>query len=242
MKTEHINEKNIQHFNDFKRSYVTSAFKLQSLNLFLCRHFDTISDLEFNCNSLQFVAISSFSFRQRLHLFDTGLYGKYLPRIDHFRSGIPPSSLMCHTSFESSVSFLYRILLNDILWFPNLLLKVVEQMPLQCLIFLLGRLEETEHWQSMSFSKQFPSSGHIALRGQLQDFVLVRFCGGSCNILRLCRLIWPPTFVVHEQLIFSVFLLNTLLSLWWAGKCLSIRLKKYFPILVITDRLYGGLN
>ena len=73
-----------------------------------------------------FVAISNFSFNQRLHLSIARFTEAYFCTI--FLSNFCVvffADLRFHTFFESSVSFLYCSLLNDFLWLVNRFLKMV---------------------------------------------------------------------------------------------------------------------
>ena len=61
-------------------------------------------------------AISSFSFRQRLHLSDERLKREHFLRIVHFIRGTEFLRFIFQNSLESSVSFLCAAKLKDFLW------------------------------------------------------------------------------------------------------------------------------
>ena len=82
--------------------------------------------------------------------------------------------------------------------------------------------------------------GHFSLFMQSQVLSLL-LVGGSRTVL-LCLLMIDFTFGIQLQLIFALFQLKSLFSLWCGGKCLSISLKKVLPIFVTTDLRNGGLN
>ena len=70
-------------------------------------------------------AISSFWFRQSLHLSDEQLKREHFLRILHFNWGTEFLRFIFQNSFESSVSFLYAAKLKDLLWLLYLFLNVV---------------------------------------------------------------------------------------------------------------------
>ena len=61
-------------------------------------------------------AISSFSFRRRLHLSDERLKREHLLRILPFILEAEFPRFIFQTSFKVSVLFLYGIILKDLLW------------------------------------------------------------------------------------------------------------------------------
>ena len=62
-----------------------------------------------------------------------------LSKIRHFSDHVDPLSLISQMCVESLVSLEYRLWVNALLWFPNLVLKSVEQIPTYVLIvFLFG--------------------------------------------------------------------------------------------------------
>ena len=76
-------------------------------------------------------AISSFSFRQRLHLSDELLKREHFVRILHVILGTKFLRFLFQNSFESSVSFLYAGKLKNALWLLYLFLNMVSTIPIQ---------------------------------------------------------------------------------------------------------------
>ena len=109
---------------------VMLSSKFNSKSLWKCLHLETSSDLLFRRFFPWCVAISNFSFKQRLHLNNARFTGVHLRTIFQAISELLFLDLRFHTSFQSSVSFLYWWLLNDFLWLANHFLKVVSQLPL----------------------------------------------------------------------------------------------------------------
>lgn len=83
-----------------------------SIYLFICLHFDTISDRELIIPACVDRAMMSFSDRQRSHLLDPPTYGWALVTISHFIVYGMPASCNSHTSFDSSVAFLLLLCLK----------------------------------------------------------------------------------------------------------------------------------
>ena len=90
-----------------------------------CRHFEMISERLFKSSGPSCSRISNFSWRQSWHRFDEGLKGGCWLMIFHFIWCCPPRSLILHTSFESSVAFLYFTSRKSFSWFPNLVLNAL---------------------------------------------------------------------------------------------------------------------
>ena len=87
---------------------------------------------------------------------------------------------------------------------------------------------------------QFPFRGYSVFFRQLHGGVV-----GVALLLMiflLCFLMIMDIFSVQLQLTLMVFLLNILWSLLDRGKCLSINLRKVFPMFVLMFLLKGGLN
>ena len=87
---------------------------------------------------------------------------------------------------------------------------------------------------------QFPFRGHSVFSRQLHGGIV-----GVALLLMiflLCFLMIMDIFSVQLQLTLMVFLLNILWSLLDQGKCLSINLRKVFPMLILMFLLKGGLN
>ena len=113
--------------------YVTSGFwifdaRVCHIYLFWWWHFDIISDFLFNklFSSLS-SNISSFSFKQREHLFDWGLYARNWFFTAHDAFGLQIPALKFQYSTDSFVLFSYLLMLNDPLWFAY---KSVSLIPL----------------------------------------------------------------------------------------------------------------
>ena len=75
-------------------------------------------------------AISSFSFRQRLHLSDERLKREHFLRILHFIWGTEFLRFIFQNSSEISVSLLYAGKLKDLLWLLYHFLNVVSTIPI----------------------------------------------------------------------------------------------------------------
>ena len=97
--------------------------------MFTCLHFEISSvvllRMLFPLNN----AISSFLFRQRLHLSDERLKRELFLRILHFLLVTKFPRFIFQTSFESSVLFLYAAKFKDLLWLLYILLNVVSAIP-----------------------------------------------------------------------------------------------------------------
>ena len=104
-------------------SYDISAY------LFLCLHLFKISVRLFSillslCNT-----IFSFSFKHNEHLLLLVLYAWCLPKISHVMFALRLLSFNFQNLLESSVSDLWFLRLNDLLWFAYLSLNVVSLIP-----------------------------------------------------------------------------------------------------------------
>ena len=91
---------------------------------------------------------------------------------------------------------------------------------------------------------QRPPKGHSSLFLQLQDpisgFLSLVISSLSCLRLWLLKMLY--TFLVQQQLIFSVFLLKILLNELSPLKCLSRSCRKYLRILMLASLQNEGLN
>ena len=99
-------------------------------SVFMCLHFEISSVLLLRMLFPLNNAISSFSFRHRLHLSDDRLKREHFLRILHFIWGTEFLRFIFQNSFESSVSFLYAGKLKDLLWLLYLFLNVVSAIPI----------------------------------------------------------------------------------------------------------------
>ena len=97
----------------------------------MCLHFEISSVLLLRMLFPLNNAISSFSFRQRLHLSDERLKREHFLRILHFISGTEFLRFIFQYSFESSVSFLCNGKLKDLLWLLYIFLNVVSAIPIK---------------------------------------------------------------------------------------------------------------
>ena len=102
---------------------------LKRVCLFMCLHFEISSVLLLRILFPFKNAISSYSFRQRLHLNDERLKREHFFRILHFIWRTEFLRFIFQNSFESSVSFLYAGKLKDLLWLLYLFLNVVSAVP-----------------------------------------------------------------------------------------------------------------
>ena len=93
----------------------------------MCLHFEISSVLLLRMLFPLNNAISSFSFRQRLHLSDERLKREHFLRILHFIWGTEFLRFIFQNSFESSESFLCAGKLKDLIW----LLYAVSAIPIQ---------------------------------------------------------------------------------------------------------------
>ena len=134
-----------------------SAVKFASLYLLLWRYFEMTSDRLFSRLSPLCIAISNFSFKQRFHRVDIGLYDEYLPSMIQVIFGVPCRSLTFHNSFESSVSFLYRSLAKVIFMVAVPALKIGGANSL-IYLFLVIRLRLKI--QPLGTKHPFPSISH----------------------------------------------------------------------------------
>ena len=96
----------------------------------MCLHFEISSALLLRMLFPLNNAISSFLFRQRLHLSDEQLKCKHFLRILDFVWGTEFLRFIFQNSFESSVSFLCAGKLKDLLWLLYLFLNVVSAIPI----------------------------------------------------------------------------------------------------------------
>ena len=115
--------------------YVTSGFwifdpRVCHIYLFWWRHFDITSDFLFNKLFSLSSNISSFSFKQREHLFDWGLYALNWFFTTHVTFGLELPAFKFHYSTDSFISFLYLLILNNLLWFAYRFLNVFLLIPL----------------------------------------------------------------------------------------------------------------
>ena len=84
-----------------------------SKSLLKCLHLETSSDILFRRFISWCVAISNFSFKQKLSFIIVRFTHAHLRMVFHAISAPLSVDLRSHTSFESSVSSLYWSLLND---------------------------------------------------------------------------------------------------------------------------------
>ena len=97
----------------------------------MCLHFEISSVLLLRILFPLNNAISSFSFRQRLHLSDERLKREHFLRTVHFIWGTEFLRFIFQNSLESTVSFLYAAKLKDLLWLLYLFLTVISAIPVQ---------------------------------------------------------------------------------------------------------------
>ena len=96
----------------------------------MCLHFEISSVLLLRMLFPLNNAISSFSFRQRLHLSDKRLKREHFLNILHLIWGAKFLRFIFQNSFESSVLFLYAGILKALLWLPYLFLNVFSAIPI----------------------------------------------------------------------------------------------------------------
>ena len=110
--------------------HVMLSSKLISKSLLKCLHLETSSNLLFRRFVPWCEAISNSLFKERLRLSIARFIGVHLCTIFQAISPLLFVDLRFHTSFESSISFLYSSILNDFLSLVNRFWKVVSQLPL----------------------------------------------------------------------------------------------------------------
>ena len=156
--------------------------------LFTCRHLLNSSDLLFKMFFLQPLRISNFSSRQRRHFLGP------VPRVGiclMISYAIVCSRLLSfrfQTCLDSSVSFLYFLLLRDLQWFRYLVLGT----PMYVLVCLLSVVVTLASSRTL-LCRQLPFTGHCVGFLQLHGWVLFVLGGLSwlscrCSILLLCLL------------------------------------------------------
>ena len=114
----------------FSDEITSLAVLLLIKNLFWCLHFEIISDLLFNRFCSPCSRIASFSFWHKEHRFELWLYAGNCRMTFHFMVKSTFFSFNLHTSFDSSVSFLYLLLLKAFLWFAYRALNLSSVIPL----------------------------------------------------------------------------------------------------------------
>ena len=110
--------------------HVMLSSKLISKSLLKCLHLETSSSLLFRRFIFWGEAISNSLFKERLRLSIARFIGVHLRTIFQAISPLLFVDLRFHTSFESSIWFLYSSILNDFLSLVNRFWKVVSQLPL----------------------------------------------------------------------------------------------------------------
>ena len=106
--------------------------------LFTCRHLLNSTDLLFKMFFLLPLRISNFSSRQRRHFLDPVARVGICLMMSHAIVYSRLLSFRFQTCLDSSVSFLYFLLLRDLQWFRYLVLKLPPVTPMYVLVCLLS--------------------------------------------------------------------------------------------------------
>ena len=104
--------------------------RVRNIYFFWWRHFHIFSDFLFNKLFPLSSNISSFSFKQKEDLFDWGLYALNWFFTAHVTFELELPAFKFQHSTDSFVSFLYLLMLNDLLWFAYHFLNVFSLIPL----------------------------------------------------------------------------------------------------------------
>ena len=208
-------------------------------NCFLWMHLILISLLRLMHFRLFWCLIMRcFSEMQRSQFFWPGWQILHFLSIDHLTSGsvMRPSlhkfSFLSHTYLDKAVSFLLYSALNECLCRLIRLLTSVFVMPTQTAPF-------TSALYTTAISLHSPGNGQSSLQLHFSfDFFSL--------LLVRTFLLWAEmisfTFCVVEYDNFSVWRFSATVRSWLAGKCLSMRDKNCFPMLVARHLLNGGFQ
>ena len=104
---------------------MTSGFwifgaRVRNIYLFWWRHFDIISDFLFNKSFFCLLIFPTSHLNKREHIFDWGLYVLNSLFTTHITFGLEFSAFKFQYSMDSFASFLYLLMLIDLLWFAYL--------------------------------------------------------------------------------------------------------------------------